>query len=73
MASGRFNVIATLDGTGPTLLFNGHLDTVGVEGMTIPPFDAAMDSGRLLGRGSCDRKGGVAALMAAAARLARDG
>jgi acetylornithine deacetylase len=73
VAPGRFNVIATLDGTGPILLFNGHLDTVGVEGMTVPPFEPALDEGKLLGRGSCDMKGGVAALMAAAARLAREG
>jgi acetylornithine deacetylase len=73
VAPGRFNVIATLDGTGPTLLLNGHMDTVGVEGMTVPPFEALIDGGRMLGRGSCDMKGGVAALMAAAARLARGG
>jgi len=70
---GRCNVVAELDGTGPTLLLNGHLDTVGVEGMTVPPFDAVLRGDRLLGRGSCDMKGGVAALLAAAARLARGG
>ena len=31
---GRPNVIARLAGEGPTLLLNGHLDTVGIEGMT---------------------------------------
>jgi acetylornithine deacetylase len=67
---GRPNVIARLDGEGPTLLLNGHLDTVGVDGMTIDPFAAEMRGERLYGRGSCDMKGGVAALMAAAKRLA---
>ncbi|MGD8321052.1 MAG: ArgE/DapE family deacylase [Gemmatimonadota bacterium] len=72
VSQGRNNVVATLEGDGPTLLFNGHLDTVGVEGMTVPPFDAELRDGRIVGRGSCDMKGGVAALLAAAARLARD-
>ena len=31
---GRYNVIGRLEGSGPSLLLNGHLDTVGVEGMT---------------------------------------
>lgn len=73
VAPGRCNVVATLDGDGPTLLFNGHLDTVGIDGMTVPPFGGPVHGGVLRGRGSCDMKGGVAALMAAAARLARGG
>ncbi len=70
-APGRPNVIGRLEGQGPTLLLNGHLDTVGVDGMTVPPFDALLNGDRLIGRGSCDMKGGVAALLAATARLAR--
>lgn len=73
VASGRCNVVASLDGDGPTLLFNGHLDTVGVGGMTVPPFGGPVRGGILQGRGSCDMKGGVAAILAAAARLARSG
>ncbi|MDP2957154.1 MAG: M20/M25/M40 family metallo-hydrolase [Longimicrobiales bacterium] len=73
VAPGRCNVVATLGGEGPTLLLNGHLDTVGVEGMVVPPFGGPVQDGRLPGRGSCDMKGGVAALMSAAARLARGG
>ncbi|MDH3271887.1 MAG: M20/M25/M40 family metallo-hydrolase [Gemmatimonadota bacterium] len=69
VAPGRPNVVGTLDGAGPRLLLNGHLDTVGVDGMTIDPFGATMDGDRLMGRGSCDMKGGVAALLAAARRL----
>jgi acetylornithine deacetylase len=71
--AGRFNVTATLAGSGPTLLLNGHLDTVGVDGMTVDPFGGSLQEGRILGRGSCDMKGGVAALLAAAAKLAADG
>jgi acetylornithine deacetylase len=64
-APGRPNVVGRLHGVGPTLLLNGHLDTVGVGGMTIDPFVADVVDGRLRGRGSCDMKGGVAALLAA--------
>ena len=60
-------------GAGPTLLLNGHLDTVGVAGMSVDPFGAQLRDGRLWGRGSCDMKGGVAALLAAAAGVARSG
>lgn len=73
VAPGRMNVVATLEGEGPTLLLNGHLDTVGVEGMTVDPFGAVLEGDRLVGRGSCDMKGGVASLLAATARLAASG
>lgn len=73
VAAGRPNVVAHLDGDGPHLLLNGHLDTVGVEGMTIDPWAADLVDGRLVGRGSCDMKGGVAAMMAAGFRLAAHG
>ncbi len=68
---GRPNVVGRM-GDGPrSLMFNGHLDTVGVEGMSIEPFCAEIRDGRLWGRGACDMKGGVAALLSAAAALAR--
>lgn len=70
---GRCNVVATLEGEGPTLMLNGHVDTVGVEGMTVAPFGAEIVASRLIGRGACDMKGGVAALLAATARLASEG
>lgn len=70
---GRPNVVARLEGSGPTLLLNGHLDTVGIDGMSIAPFGATIEEGRLMGRGSCDMKAGVAALMAAGCRLASGG
>lgn len=72
-APGRPNVVARLAGTGRTLLLNGHLDTVGTDGMTVDPFGAVIEDGRLVGRGSCDMKAGVAALMAAASRLSAAG
>jgi acetylornithine deacetylase len=69
---GRPNVVARLRGRrdGPTLLLNGHTDTVGVDGMTIPPFDPDLRDGKLWGRGSCDMKGGLAAILAVARHFA---
>ncbi len=74
VAPGRWNVVGCLGtpGTGKTLLLNGHLDTVGVLGMTVDPFRPVIGGGRLWGRGSCDMKGGVAAMLSAVARLARE-
>ena len=70
-APGRPNVIAVLRGSGGgrSLMFNGHLDVVGVDGMTHAPFEAEEKNGRVYGRGASDMKGGVAAMCAAAARL----
>lgn len=50
-------------------MYCGHLDTVGVEGMD-QPFTPTIKDGRLYGRGSQDMKGGVAAMIAAAGKLA---
>ncbi len=71
-APGRPNVVAraknpsTHSATNRSLLFNGHLDTVGVEGMIHAPWDPAIRDGRLYGRGATDMKAGVAAMCAAA-------
>ena len=70
VAPGRANAVGVLEGRepGPTLMFCGHIDTVGVEGMQAP-FDPVVRDGRLYGRGSQDMKGGVAAMMDAARRV----
>ncbi len=73
-APNRPNVVARIGRPGRrTLMFNGHLDTVGVEGMTHPPFDPVVVDGNLFGRGSCDMKGGIAAMCAAAVHAADAG
>jgi succinyl-diaminopimelate desuccinylase len=71
---GRCNVIARLDrpGSETTLLFDAHQDTVPVDGMTIPPFEPTEREGRIYGRGACDVKGGMAAMLAAFARLVHE-
>jgi acetylornithine deacetylase len=63
----RFNVIGVLEGRapGPTLMFCGHMDTVGVEGMEAP-FEPRERDGRVHGRGAEDMKGGLAAMIDAA-------
>ena len=69
-APGRPNVIARLGAGrgGRSLMLNGHIDVVGVEGMIHAPWDAVVREGRIYGRGSSDMKAGVAAMCAAAAR-----
>ena len=71
---GRSNVLARLNSPASrrTVLLDAHQDTVPVDGMTIPPFEPVERSGLLYGRGSCDVKGGMAAMLAAFTRLAHD-
>jgi acetylornithine deacetylase len=71
---GRPNAIGVLEGrrAGRSLMLCGHLDTVGVEGME-GPFTPRERDGWLHGRGAQDMKGGVAAMVGAARRLAESG
>ncbi|MEO8622491.1 MAG: M20/M25/M40 family metallo-hydrolase, partial [bacterium] len=74
-AAGRPNLVARIGGPrgGRSLMFNGHLDVVGIEGMVHAPFAAEERDGRIYGRGSADMKGGIAAMCAAAWRAAQRG
>ncbi|MBX7167198.1 MAG: M20 family metallopeptidase [Pirellulales bacterium] len=71
----RANVIAWLPGRpgpeegGPIVLLEAHQDTVPVDGMTIPPWTPTVSHGRIWGRGSCDIKGGMTAMLGAIASL----
>ena len=60
----RFNVYATSpEEPEPAIVLSTHMDTV-------PPFiPSSEDAGRIYGRGSCDAKGIIAAMVAAAERL----
>lgn len=73
----RANAMGVLRGTGErsALLFSGHLDTVssGDVPWRHPPFECRQDGDRIYGRGTADMKGGVAALVYAAGRLAQEG
>ena len=67
-APGRPNLLARIGAPGaPAIMFAGHLDVVGVEGMTHAPFDADIRDGMMFGRGSADMKSGIAAMCSAAA------
>jgi len=58
--SGRPNLVAEWDfGDGPRVIVNGHMDTVGVQGMDIDPFAAEVRDGAIWGRGTSDCKGGL--------------
>jgi acetylornithine deacetylase/succinyl-diaminopimelate desuccinylase len=75
--AGRPSLIGRLgSGTGPTLGWNGHLDTVPAGDPTTwsaGPFDGEVIDGRLVGRGACDMKGPIASALAAVAALRRSG
>ena len=64
---GRRCLAGTLaGGSGRSLLLNGHVDVVSeapTERWTRPPFGAEVERGRLYGRGACDMKGGIAAML----------
>jgi len=74
VAPARSNSVRAIDTAppGPALMFCGHTDTVGVAGMS-DPFTPVERDGRLYGRGAQDMKGGVAAMIAAAAAIAQHG
>ena len=70
--SDRPNLVARIGrADAPAIMFAGHLDTVGVEGMTHDPFSGDIKGGRLYGRGSCDMKSGLAAMCVAALSASR--
>ncbi|MFO0942876.1 MAG: M20 family metallopeptidase [Pirellulales bacterium] len=71
----RPNILARLPGRDRQrqIIFEAHMDTVSTQGMTIDPFQPTIELGRLFGRGSCDTKAGLAAMMHAICGLARAG
>lgn len=75
--AGRPSVVATIGhGDGPSLAWNGHLDTVpagSLDTWRVDPFGGEVIDGRLIGRGACDMKGPIAAALAAAAACRRAG
>ena len=71
------NVIGLLrgQGTGHSVIFNGHMDHVDpgdLKDWPYPPFSGAVHDGRLWGRGSADMKGPLAAMVHAGGALARE-
>lgn len=72
---GRANVVARVKGNGsrPGLVFSAHIDTmtIGTGAWRYPPFGGEIHEGKLFGRGASDMKGGMAAMMIAARRVAQ--
>ena len=64
---GRRSLVGTIGAEGGrSLVLNGHVDVVSAEPLdrwTKEPFGAELAGGRMYGRGSCDMKGGVAAML----------
>lgn len=70
---GRDNVLAVYPGAGgPALMLEAHLDTVSGAGMVGDPFSGALRGGRVWGRGSCDCKASLAAMLLALRRAVRE-
>ena len=63
----RPNLVATWDfgGDGPTVIVNGHMDTVGIDTYQGDPLSGAIIDGRMLGRGTSDCKGGICTAVSA--------
>lgn len=71
---GRCNLLAVLGRHGQNgLILNGHLDVVPAGGgWSVPPMSLTEHKGKLYGRGTCDMKGAISAMVAAAIRIARE-
>jgi acetylornithine deacetylase len=71
---GRDNLLCHLPGRGlaPSILLETHMDTVRADGMEIPPFEPIQRDGRLHGRGSCDAKSSLAAMLTALVAAQRE-
>jgi putative selenium metabolism hydrolase len=70
------SVIGVIEGSrpGPTLLFDGHTDVVPVlepEQWHCDPYGGEVTDGKLMGRGSADMKGPLAAMIFAASYIDR--
>jgi acetylornithine deacetylase len=72
---GRPSLVAVARGSGGgrSLMLNGHLDTVGLGTYDGDPLEPEIRDGRMFGRGAFDMKGGIAAMMTAAARAVERG
>ncbi len=65
----NFIAVQYRNSTLPWLGFEAHMDTVGVEGMAVPPFAAEVRDGKVYGRGAADTKGSIAAMIVALEHL----
>lgn len=74
IAENRANVVARMGDSDRKVILSGHLDVVPAgDGWSVEPFAVTEQEGKLYGRGTCDMKGGIAAMMAAAIKIKREG
>jgi acetylornithine deacetylase len=75
VAEGRDNVIGIVhaNGSGPPagVMLNSHMDTVPIDNMSISPFDPVVKNDCVFGRGSCDAKASLAAMLTAVINYAQ--
>jgi acetylornithine deacetylase len=77
--TGRENLIALVSGHptpdegGELMLWDVHQDTVPAEGLSVAPYGVDVRDGRVYGRGACDVKGAMAAMIAGLAAAAGKG
>lgn len=70
----RENVLIGIEGQSDEIvLWETHMDTVTAEGMTIPPFEPQIKDGKIFGRGACDAKASLAAMLQALVEVAKKG
>ncbi len=67
----QYNVVARVGYGNPTILLVGHLDTVQIDNMEVPPFGELLGD-TLYGRGTADMKSGVAAMVATLVDMSED-
>ncbi|MCI8638669.1 MAG: M20 family metallopeptidase [Coprococcus sp.] len=74
VGNGRKNVVATIgEGLKEERILTGHMDVVPAGGeWSKQPFAMTRENGRIYGRGSCDMKGAIAAMMAAAMEVSKE-
>lgn len=75
---GRENIIVTIDSgqNGPCLMLEGHTDVVSEGNPDFwrhDPFSAAIEDGKIYGRGACDMKAGLAVNLLTVKTLIRSG
>jgi acetylornithine deacetylase len=71
VADNRANFLATVPGRNPDqrVIFVAHMDTVPVHNWASDPYSGRVEDGRLHGRGSCDTKGSLSAMITALSTL----
>jgi len=65
------NIIASIGKGEQVILLVSHLDTVEIQGMTVPAY-GKRDKDIIYGRGACDMKGGIAAMVSALINLSKE-